>query len=322
MSPDQIAGSTSNSGAGCSSASSAVASLTPFSSMKLPTFSPEAPELFFLLMDATFAQQKVTDPNIKFLTTLMQLPQRVQMQAKGLISEDVDNKLSKLKEIVSSLYVVPVEQRLKQLLSSTSMGDMKPTEYLQYLRELQGSDADPNSPLIRTYFLDSLPTAIIPFVRLMFSSHDLDAIAKAADNSVPYVKPNTACNIDVVPYPSPSLLTKFDELADKVSAIASQHTSSSTESLQQELRSFRLYVDSKFDSIQSQLDTLDRRFSSQQSFDRSHQYNNRSMRNRSNSRVGHNFVSDRVKFCFYHTKFGDKAHKCVKPCSYTCQGNQ
>ena len=112
----------------------------------------------FILREATLKQLGITDPEAIFLNTLMQLPQRVQMQAKSLVADTCTDKLAKLKAIVDTIYSLPAEERLKKLLKTTSLGDMRPSEYLAHIRELQGSGSDPNSPLIRTYFMQSLPS--------------------------------------------------------------------------------------------------------------------------------------------------------------------
>ena len=122
-------------------------------------------------MRAFLKSQGIVDPEIIFLNTLMQLPQRVQVQAKPLIDSTGKDKMKQLRDIVDSLYSMPAEARLKKLLESTSMGDMRPSEYLRHIRELQGSDSDRNSPLIRTYFIQSLPSNIAPFVHLMLDRY-------------------------------------------------------------------------------------------------------------------------------------------------------
>lgn len=299
-------------GSSASSSSGTVKGST--NNIKLPTFSPDAPDLFFILMDAMFKQYEITDPNSIFLTTLMQLPQRVQMQAKSLISDNVEDKLGKLKKIVNSLYVLPAEQRLKQLLNSTSMGDMKPTEYLQYLRELQGSDTDPNSPLIRTYFLDSLPSTLIPFVRLMFNTHDLDSIAKAADNSVPYVsKPNIISISNRLDCVSQS---NDPYISEHINTLATQRKPyNSDSSLFQEIRALRSFVETSLDNMQSQINNLNRQVSNINNY-RQERFDSARRRDRSQSvrRAQSDEVGQNV--CYYHNKFGEKAHKCIKPCNY------
>ena len=45
----------------------------PGSTVKYPTFTPDSPELFFLLMEATLKQQGIIDTEQVFLSKLMQL---------------------------------------------------------------------------------------------------------------------------------------------------------------------------------------------------------------------------------------------------------
>ena len=68
--------------------------------IKLPTFDPETPDLFFILSEATLKQAGIVNPEQIFLYILVELPPKVQLNSKHLISEDCTDKLSKLRKIV------------------------------------------------------------------------------------------------------------------------------------------------------------------------------------------------------------------------------
>ena len=67
---------------------------TQAASVKLPTFTPESPDLFFILLEKILQNQGITNPEQIFLCTLMQLPHNVQVQAKTLflITVQIDYK--------------------------------------------------------------------------------------------------------------------------------------------------------------------------------------------------------------------------------------
>lgn len=70
--------------------------------------------------------------------------------------------------------------------------------------------------------------------------------------------------------------------------------------------------DSVIDTLQAQIEELTRQVQALRS-DRSRQpsKNSSGFRNRSRSRT----KTQATDLCFYHTRFGDKARKCEKPCS-------
>ncbi|MEL7426919.1 MAG: hypothetical protein AAFN81_28260 [Bacteroidota bacterium] len=298
--------------------------------MKLPNFTADSPDLFFLLMEAALTQQGITSIDKKFLYTLMQCPQRVQIQAKSLINSTASNKMDQLKAIVDNLYALPVEQRLKQLLATTSMGDMKPSEYLHHIRDLQGAGADPNSPLIRTYFIQSLPSNIAPFIHLMQNNNDLDAIAAAADKSLSFCKlqqQQTSVNA-ISTTPDPQIVA----LTEQINAVKfrQQSTPDLTGVIRGELAEMRAESNRKFEAMQAQLNAMQQQITflqSQHRFDYG-QFDRRRSRSRGPGRGsfsshsgGSNFrtenSSNQEQICYYHRKFGQNATKCSMPCNFS-----
>ena len=214
-------------------------------SVKLPPFNPESPELFFLLSEATLKTAGITNPEQIFLYILIELPSKVQLNCKHLIAEQSSDKLQKLRNIVDHLYNRSPEKRLKKLLNTTSLGDMRPSEYLRYIRELQGEDVDSNSALIRTFFIQSLPKNIAPLVTLMSESSDLDTIAKAADKCVAFCssgpKPNTVASME-----NTSIDLKLDLLTEQINSMKFKNPNTpNLDTLNREFNEFKTRVESK-----------------------------------------------------------------------------
>ena len=296
--------------------------------IKWPTFSPDSPDLFFLLIEASLRQMGITDPEQVFLSTLMQLPHKVQLNAKHLVNENSTDKMSKLRAIVDGLYSLSSEERLKKLLNSTSLGDMKPTEYLRHIRELQGVECDKNSALIRTYFVQSLPKNIAPLVHLMCDSQDLDGIAAAAEKCVNFCALDSRNGSISNIVENRSLDNKIDYLTEHINALRMDASSKPPiDSLQLDFQNFKSSVNSKFETISAQISTLNSQIQNlTQQFYQFQSNSNRFSRNRQRSRSFNrspvpNGNSSTQRY--YHTKFGDRAHKCIPPCSYTgnSQGN-
>ena len=305
--------------------------------IKLPTFTPESPDLFFLLIEAALKQEGVIDPNKIFLQILMQLPQRVQIQAKYLLNTIDPDKVNKLKNIVYSLYNLSEEERLKKLLSSTSLGDMRPSEYLRHIRELQGANTDPNSSLIRTYFLQSLPDTIASFAHLMSSSHSLDEIAAIADKSASFCRDKSSKaespinSINAIE--TPSLDVKIDNLSKQINSLslsATQRAGSEMPYLESMRREFDRKLDSMSSQFNMQISALSAQIAGlQQMVSQNQRFsgNRLRMRSRSSSRsnLDQNQINQNGSFCYYHARFGERATRCTQPCNYSSgfnhQGN-
>jgi hypothetical protein len=69
---------------------------------------------------------------------------------------------------------------MQLLLSTTTIGDRKPSEFLQHLRTLIGEKQEHDSPIIKQLFMDHLPSEIKPIVAAT-KSDKLDDLAETAD---------------------------------------------------------------------------------------------------------------------------------------------
>ena len=318
--------------------------------VKLPTFTPEAPDLFFMLMEAANQQRGISDPFQQFLSTFMQCPQRVQLQAKYLISSSVPDKLDELKTIVNTLYAVPAEQKLTQLLASNSLGDMRPSEYLRHIRDLQGTGSDPNSLLIRSHFTKCMPASVAPFIEMMMSSHDLDSIAKAADNLTAINTPRVSAPISAVTINQQE--AQLSLLTEQLNAMKyNQQHESGIDLVRKEIQQMNSNNSHQFKQLQEQINGLNSRMNSiqqqisynSQSYMQQHQP--RRERSISQNRTHHPHFSTSTtpspstppsataptsapgpssaryqnfnpNFCIYHNRFGETAIRCIQPCSF------
>ena len=304
--------------------------------MNLPTFTPDTPYLFFELMEAALRQQGITDPERIFLSTLTQCPQIVQVQAKCLLTSDasVSNKLQQLKTIVENLFVLPCQERLKTVLATSTLGDMKPSEYLRHIRTLQGTESDPNGPLIRKHFVQNLPDNIAPFIHLMLDSHDLDSIAKAADRSMGFYdsKPSSHSIINTVTNvsrPDLQMQTLTDQLNDL--KFSQSNTNLKFQRFERELKCTRMEFDLKFEALHSQMCLFSQQLSAlEQSSYMNSPRNSLRMPCDAKAPNGRSITPQNIRppqrpddrssqsgpLCWYHSTYGEEARNCIDPCSY------
>ena len=278
--------------------------------IKLPQFTDDNPDLFFKIIESIKFNYKVNESEL-FLNLFQNLPYNIQALSKHLLNTDAKDHIIELKKIVDSQYKLPIEERLKKLILSAKIGDMKPSQYLTYLRDILGEDAINHQSLIRNHFLESLPNNIAPFINLFSKDCDLDTIALAADKSYPQCKSVNEINVGRT-----SMEEKLEILDAKISSINSPNNS--------EFNTFRRDVETQLSQMMNQLAMTNQKLKDlQESFNtngraryrstsaHSNRFNNRSRsveRRQPTARAG--------GVCYYHHKFNKNARRCTYPCIY------
>ena len=81
----------------------------------------------------------------------------------------------------------------------------------------------------------------------------------------------------------------------------------------------KIDIDRKFDNVNAQIQKLSSQLQILQAGQRNQSRNGRSRsRPRSDSPAGNNSNSN---LCYYHNKFGERAFKCIQPCSFQSTEN-
>ena len=127
---------------------------------KLPTWSPDISPLWFQLVDSTFASEGVTSDLDRFNQTVAHLPPAVVASLCDFIKNPPDtNKYPDFKQAVIAATKLPRAERFRLFLES-SLGDRKPTEFLQYLYTLNPQALVNQDEFFRQNLLNKLPTTI------------------------------------------------------------------------------------------------------------------------------------------------------------------
>ena len=125
--------------------------------MKLPTFWPDAAEVWFAQRDAQFAIQNVTISKTKFYHAVAVLPQEVASQILDLIhAPPAGDPYGVLRERLITLYTVNDYQRFEALVSLPLSGDQKPSHLMNRMLALLPDDYKPDF-ILRGLFLRRLP---------------------------------------------------------------------------------------------------------------------------------------------------------------------
>lgn len=253
-------------------------------SLKVPKFSPEDPELWFALLESQFDSLEIIEDSVKFSSVASNLDIQYAKTVKDIIlNPPATNRYEKIKAELLRRLSASHEMKVKQLLTQERLGDRKPSQFLRHLQDLAGSSAAED--IVKQIWSNQLPIAI-QTVLASQPSHSLEQLADLADR------------IQELTAPPAVAMT---------SAVAQVNGNSSNE-----IAELRKMVE----RLAMKIDEQSR--PSRRPHDRSRPRRRQSParpRSRSNSSYR------KYPICWYHFKFGPKAHQCITPCDYGKSGN-
>lgn len=265
-------------------------SLMAMSSVKLPEFWKANPDLWFLQVEAQFHTRKITSEYTKYYAVIGALNAEALQEVSDLIRAPVGpDSYRTLKENLVKRFTDSIERQLHKLLTECELGDKKPSQLLRYIRTLAGTRA--TEDLLRTKWLGLLPETTHKILKVV-QGVTLDQLADLADS---LMENNSSAYIMATnPYSRPTSTT----------------TAAPTESvpLSQELGDIKTLLVELTNQNKEILAKLSKpseggHHSRPRSTDRS-QHGSRSA------------SPESLGLCFYHARFGNKAHRCTRPCTY------
>ncbi|XP_026271941.2 uncharacterized protein LOC113202090 [Frankliniella occidentalis] len=261
---------------------------------KLPSFWADKPSVWFAQAESNFATNNITQDSQKYHLVVGQLDTATAAEVEDIISGPVaDRTYENLKTSLISRLSDSEQKRVRKLISEEEIGDRKPSQFLRHLRSLAGSSATVSEALLSQIWLQRLPAT----ASAILSSHsnlDLNALAAMADKIVEQVASVTPSAVMAVRDPPPS---------PDVSAM-----------ILDTLQKLNLKIES-ITAPPGRRDERQPRSRSQSNF----RDNRNFSRARDNSRSAATSRPTRDRqdeMCWYHSRHGEKAHKCVQPCSF------
>ncbi|XP_041976648.1 uncharacterized protein LOC121731318 [Aricia agestis] len=247
--------------------------------VKVPPFWPERPALWFAQLEGQFLLSGISNDTTKFYTTCGNLEHKYAVEVADIIENPPkERKYETLKSELIRRLTAPREEKIKQFLMSEDIGTRKPSQFLRHLQHLAG----PNIPeeFIRTTWYNRLPVSVQPII--------------ASQGDMP--------------------LDKLAELADKITAIAQPtlQVAAATPGSSSTPASDSMW--SAMEAMARQIEQLTKQvaeLSTHQSRQPRRRFDRQRYRSRSRSQSRSNGM------CYYHNKFGNKAFKCTRPCSFT-----
>lgn len=190
-------------------------------SVKLSSFWPEKPKIWFAMAEAQFEIANITQDATKYGHVLSMLDARLADQVEDIISNPpARDKYEYLKTELIKRFSTSREHRVKQLLGEEMMGDRKPSAFLRHLRSLAGTAVGDES-IIRELWMRRLPQEV---QRILMAQLDLplDKVAEIADAIVdtsppppPAIYTSTSGNINYN-----NIIERLEELTKKVEALS------------------------------------------------------------------------------------------------------
>ena len=193
------------------------------------------------------------------------------------------------------------QKRLHQLLISEELGDKKPSQLLRRMKQLLGEN-QLEERILRQLFLQRLPQNVQLILASSSDAVDVEQLALIADKILEVTVPPSVSAVNAVAATTPPAATphsSYDSRLEDLQAQISQLTSLVKSLVTDESQSgHRVYTNRE------------------RSHERYKKRDRSSQRSRSRSRYRTKNPPRAGSECWYHWRFGDKALKCVKPCSF------
>lgn len=245
---------------------------------QVPNFFKDRPELWFILMEAEFNTSKIRNDETKYYSVIRALdPETLQQITDILYNPPVLDKYKHLKETLIRRTSESRSKQIHRLLREMDLGEKKPTQLLREMRELAGDSM--SDDMLHQLWLDRMPNQIKPLL-VASANLTLNALAEVADRVTETIR----CSY--------VMATSTHGQRETTSSSMSSHLEERLDKLQQMM--FECMKEIKEIKIK---------------------HNYRPSRPKSRSRSQSYQRSDKSS-CYYHHHFGDKANKCVPPCSF------
>ena len=276
-------------------------------SLKLPPFWPHDPTIWFAQVEAQFQTRQITSQLTKFSYVVSSLQPEIAQEVRDLlISPPSVDPYDKLKTELIKRTSESEQKRLHQLLISEELGDRKPSQLLRRMKQLLGENKL-EERILRQLFLQRLPQNVQLILASSSDAVDLEQLALIADKIVEVAVPLAVSNVSAGSATAPTTMpphSSYDSRLDEMQAQISQLTSLVKSLVTNESQdNHRVYG------------------GRERSRDRYKKRDRSSSRSRSRSRYQSKNPPRAGSDCWYHWRFGDKALKCVKPCSFESKDN-
>lgn len=195
-------------------------------SVRIPTFWPERPALWFATLEAQFHLSRIKTEETMFYYAVAQLDPKSASEVEDIITNPPGSSpYTTLKGALISRFSQSHEEKIRRLLEKEEIGDRRPSVFLRYLRTLAGTSI-PDS-LLRTLWVGRLPNQTQAILATQTDA-SLENLATLADkiNEIAPVSHIAATQIEhnasLVFTNNVSLLKQIESLTKQVSTLTTR----------------------------------------------------------------------------------------------------
>ncbi|GFT66163.1 e3 ubiquitin-protein ligase rififylin [Nephila pilipes] len=174
--------------------------------VKPPFFWRNKPKLWFLQLEAQFANSGISQDATKYNIVVAALDENVLDFVVDILSNPPENeKYNTLKKALLNRLTDTEESRLKKLLTDLELGDKRPSDLLHQMKSLAGNSI--SDEIIKSLWLQRLPQQTQAI--LTISNDTLDKIAEMADKIIAVYSSSEICQVTKVGS-LPNSVSSFD----------------------------------------------------------------------------------------------------------------
>ncbi|GFU27760.1 uncharacterized protein NPIL_495341 [Nephila pilipes] len=163
--------------------------------VKPPIFWRNKPKLWFLQLEAQFANSGILQDATKYNIVVAALDENVSDFVVDILSNPPENeKYDTLKKALLNRLTDTEESRLKKLLTDLELGDKRPSDLLRQMKSLAGNSI--SDEIIKSLWLQRLPQQTQAI--LTISNDTLDKIAEMADKIIAVYSSSEICQVTKV----------------------------------------------------------------------------------------------------------------------------
>lgn len=250
---------------------------------RIPEFWADHPRLWFLQTEAVLAQQKLSD-EARYNVVITKLSKAdIQQVTDILMLPPESKKFDALKERLLAIYEESETRQVQKLIGEMELGEQKPSQLLRRMRDLARSRVPDDT--LKILWQGHLPAAVRGIIAVTDTS-ELDVLARIADKVMETAVPAGVAEIK--------------------SVASAAHSTSPTDLIINEIR-----------KINNRIDNLQKTSAWQAGNARPSRSRGRSQARSTTPAADTAAKSRRPDWkCFYHFRYGARAHKCVPPCSW------
>ena len=247
-----------------------------FGTLNIPPFNPSRIATWFTLLQSLFSAKRITSQRTRYIYLVQNLPMDIAQEVQDLLDPVPEENPYDI--LKAAILKRTGKSNENNLRDLFNNLELGHRTPSQLLRHMKSlvNQDDMSENAIRRLWLDKLPAATTQILTPSIEEVDLEKLADIADRIHVNFNNRRVTEIRSSSFPTAD---EFYELKEEVKNLAIQ--------MQSLLRKPQINPQSRG-----------------RSNSRSRRYNSRSR--------------DRVKsdICYYHKKFGDRAFRCVTPCSY------